>query len=406
MVGTLFYDRRFVTLLFGNLLSKVGDGVHELIFIVLALKVTNNAIAMTGFIYFFRFIPYLILGPIGGSLSDRVSRKLLMLTADIVRMIVTSAFCALLAVGRADPISLAVYGMLMTAFRSIFQPAFQAAIPSLVQAKALPVANGATQIVAEFGGLVGPAVGGMALALIENPGYVLILDSVTYLLSAMCIVAVRIPIEHRLESLSTRIRMGSLYHEFWRNLLGVIAKRHLFITIAYSSACILFVAAALRILIPAMMKSAGYSDSMIGYAMSLTALGTIAGAVLCARVARDFSTTSLMAYWCLYGLVLSMLPACIAHAFALLIGCVVLGIFGAFVDVVLPTNIQRLSTTGDIGKNFGLFSTLANTGEALSGSFAGLLVLVSSVGASITLIGLLVASVAYVGKVKSARSHG
>jgi MFS transporter, DHA3 family, macrolide efflux protein len=75
-----------------------------------------------------------------------------------------------------------------------------------------------------------------------------------------------------------------------------------------------------------------------------------------------------------------------------------LGGFGALADVVLPTNIQHLSTNDNTGKNFSLFSTMANTGEALSGGFAGLLMIWSSVwfsvGAGITVIGLFVTSLA------------
>lgn len=403
MINVLLREKQFSVLLGGNLLSKIGDGVHEFVFIITVLKVTNNGIVDAGIIYFFRFIPYLILGPIGGALSDRLSRRSLMLGADLARMLITGVFCALLIAAQISPVSLALLGMLMTAFRTIFQPAFQAAIPSLVQTENLPTVNGATQIVGEIGGLVGPALGATALALIASPGHVLMLDAATYLLSALCVTVVRIPADHVAQGdAAERLTLRSLYGDVGQNLMGVMAKSQLFVTIVYSAACILFVGAALRILIPAMMKHSGFSDSMIGYAMSLTALGAIAGAVLCTKVARDFSTRTLMLYWCLYGLVLSLLPACVTNAAAILSGCFVLGTFGAFVDVVLPTNIQQLSTKVNIGKNFSLFSTLANTGEALSGGFAGVLVLFSSVGVSVTVIGLLIASVAYVGKLRSA----
>jgi len=184
----------------------------------------------------------------------------------------------------------------------------------------------------------------------------------------------------------------------------VMGQSQLYVTIAYSSTCIFFVGGALRILVPAMMKSAGFLDSHVGYAMGLTSLGAIVGVVLCGRIACDYSTRRLMVCWCLYGLVLSLLPACVVNIVTILVGCFILGAVGAFVDVVLPTNIQGLSTNLNIGKNFSLFSTMANAGEALSGAFAGVLVLISSIGVSVTLIGLLTILVAYVGKLKSAGS--
>ena len=202
------------------------------------------------------------------------------------------------------------------------------------------------------------------------------------------------------------LTVRGLYSDFWRNLKEVLTKRELFVTIIYSALCILFVGAALRILLPSMLKGEGHTDSMIGYAMSSIALGAIVGALLCSRVTRDFSTRTLMLYWCLYGLVLSALPAGVSSAAVMLLGCFILGGFGAFVDVILPTNIQQLSTDGNLGKNFSLFSTLANTSEALSGGFAGALTLLSSAGISVTIIGILIASIAYTGKVKAVSRYG
>jgi DHA3 family macrolide efflux protein-like MFS transporter len=397
-------ERQFSILLGGNLLSKIGDGIHEFVFIITVLQVTNNGITDAGIIYFFRFIPYLVLGPIGGILSDRLSRKLLMLWADLARILVVVIFSGLLITDAATVPMLALVGMLMTALRTIFQPAFQAAIPSLVVEVHLPTANGATQIAGEIGGLIGPALGGITLTSIGSPGHVLLLDAVTYLLSALCVLAVRIPEDHLKKEgcdLKDPFTVRSLYDDFGTNLTTVIARSQLFITIFYSSACILLVGAALRILIPAMLKNASYSDSVIGYAMSLTALGTIIGALVCGKFVHDFSTRRVMLYWCVYGLAMSLLPLCIGHIPTILAACLLLGLAGAFVDVAMPTNIQKLSTNVNIGKNFSLFSTLANTGEALSGGLAGCLVFFSTVGVSITLIGVLTASIAYIGRLKS-----
>jgi MFS family permease len=405
MLNMLFNEKRFSVLLGASLLSKIGDGLHEFILILTVLKITNNGIMDAGVIYFFRFIPYLLLGPIGGALSDRLSRKMLMLAADLGRMLVTGVFCLLLMADAVTALWLAVIGMTMTAFRTLFQPAFQATIPSIVNESNLPQANGAIQIAGEIGGMVGPAVGGAALAWISNPGQVLLLDAATYLVSALCVLLVRIPAEHIDDKDGAKLTLSGLFGDFGDNLKSVLSNAQLLITIIYSSACILLVGAALRILIPALMKNAGFTDSLVGYALGLIAFGTIIGALVCSKITRDFSTRSLMIYWALYGLVLAALPLGIIHAVSMLASCFFLGVIGAFVDIVLPTNIQQLSTNQNIGKNFSLFSTLANTGEALSGGLAGVFVFFSSVSVGITVIGLLIASVAYVGKMKLVSKH-
>lgn len=400
MIKALLNERNFSVLIAGNLISKIGDGIHEFIFIILVLNITNNSVFEAGIIYFFRFFPYLILGPIGGVLSDRFSRKKLMIGSDILRMLVTTCFVLLVITNTLNILSLTIIGILMTTLRTIFQPAFQATIPSIVKEENLPQVNGATQIAGEIGGMVGPALGGLAFALGINTANVLGLDVITYLVSTLCIASIAIPTQNIIEE-PKQLTLRNMYGDFSQNLMFVISKPQLVITILYSSICILFVGSALRILIPMMMKEANFSNSVVGYSMSLVALGTVAGAIICGKIIKKFNTPNLMFYWLLYGLMLSILPLTLINIPFILLGCFLLGFIGAFVDVLLPTNIQYLSTNQNIGKNFSLFSTLANTGEALSGGLASILVLLSSVTGGVTLIGLLIATVGYLGKRRS-----
>ncbi|MGN6319552.1 MFS transporter [Trinickia sp.] len=406
MLAMLRKERRLSVLLTGNLLSQIGDGVHEFIFIVTVLNVTHANVALSGAVYFFRFIPYVVLGPLGGALSDRLPRRALMVGADLARMAITCVFCVMLSADRIGVAALALIGMSMTAFRTLFQPAFQGTIPSLVSKNHLPAANGAAQMAVEMGGLVGPALGGTLLYVVADPGRVLAIDAATYLVSALCIWRTLVggPRSER-ASRAGAVSPARLYGEFMANVKAALTKRELFVTIGYSALCILFVGAALRVLIPTLLKGAGYADSIIGYAMSVLALGALLGALVCSSMSRDFSTPSLMTYWRIYGFTLALLPLCAVSAWTMLAGCFLLGGIGAFVDVVLPTNIQRLSTDANVGKNFSLFSTLANTSEAMSGAFAGVLSAFAPVGIGISMIGVAVVSIGFAGTAKVARRH-
>jgi MFS family permease len=418
MLAMLRKERRLSVLLTGNLLSQIGDGVHEFIFIITVLHVTHANVALSGAIYFFRFIPYLVLGPLGGALSDRLPRRSLMIGADLARMGITGVFCLLLSVGRIDVTALALIGMSMTALRTVFQPAFQGTIPALVRTEHLPAANGATQMAAELGGLVGPALGGTLLYAVADTGYVLAIDAATYLISALCIWrAIDVSVQTRRSAATatattacaeplSRCTLRGLYGEFVANLKASLARRELFVSIGYSALCILFVGAALRVLIPTMLKAEGYADSVIGYAMSFIALGALGGALLCGSLSRDFSTPSLMTYWRMYGFMLALLPLFAVSMPAMFAGCCLLGAIGAFVDVVLPTNIQRLSTEANVGKHFSLFSTLANTSEAMSGAFAGALNAVAPVAVGISIIGVAVVSIGFAGTAQTTKRHG
>jgi DHA3 family macrolide efflux protein-like MFS transporter len=266
----------------------------------------------------------------------------------------------------------------------------------------LPQANGANQIVSEVGSLVGPAIGGLALAHFGRPGEVLLADAASYLISVVCIVGAQVPTHPMQLAKSSPMTVGSLFSDFYSNYRGIICNRSLKLTILYSALCILFVGAALRVLIPSVIRQHNLPDSFVGYAMSATAIGTIAGALVCTRVLHDFGTRRLMLCWAIYGAVLAAFPAFAATLLTIVLASVSLGVAGAFVDVVLPTNIQQLSDDGSIGKNFSFFSTLANTGEALSAVLASGIVIATSVGSGIVLIGAAVAVVGCIGRYKAA----
>lgn len=394
-------ESRFHVLLSGDLLSKIGDGIHEFVFIIVVLKVTENHAAQVGVIYFFRFIPYLVLGPIGGVLSDRWSRMRLMVGADLARMVVTGVFCALLLTEHVGPTALATIGMVMTALRTLFQPAFQASVPTLVSPENLPRANAGIQVTGEIGWLVGPALGGAALTFAANPGGVLMVDALTYAISTVCVlIACRMGGEVRANDAQGSLNLRALYSELKHHLAGLRFKPQLFVTIVYSAACILFVSGALRVLIPILVKSEGFSDSFVGYTLSAAALGAIVGGLICAAWRPKCNSARLMGYWIAYGLIIAAAPVFSAFWPGMLATCFVLGVAGALVDIAIPTNIQHLSSETNVGKNFSLFSTLANTGEALSGSLAGLVVMTISVATTISVIGVSVALIAYFGKRK------
>ena len=59
-------------------------------------------------------------------------------------------------------------------------------------------------------------------------------------------------------------------------------------------------------------------------------------------------------------------------------------------DITLVTVIQTYSEKNNIGKNFGIFSTLANTSEALSSLLSGVIAIFSIIFSFVTLTLLIV----------------
>lgn len=388
MIALLKEARAYSRILAAHLISKIGDGMHELVFVLLAMAATDNNLLVLGWIYFFRFIPYLLLGPTGRVLADRYDPKQLMLWSDCGRGLLVALLAVLVHLDAVHPIHLAIIGMLITGFRTLFQPAFQVSTPRIVKAAHLVNANGMIQVASELGGVIGPAVAGVIL-LGANKSVVLLIDAFSYFISFILIWFV--------PRLGTTEKKDQ--HDYWHELFiaarEIKNNRSLFATIVLSACCIFFVGAILRVLIPAYAKDISHNESFVGIVMSIIALGTIVGAYCFPKLVRHITAGHLMGYWAIYGFTLILIPFT-NHAFFLLALSALLGFVGAFVDIALPTNVQIISKPESLGKHFSFFSTLANTGEALSGVIAGVLVTMFSLslglmiaGGCVMLIGLL-----------------
>ncbi len=98
-----------------------------------------------------------------------------------------------------------------------------------------------------------------------------------------------------------------------------------------------------------------------------------------------------MKSWMIYGFLFLIVSLIMKFSFVLLVVfALFLGFSGAIVDISIITNIQSLSKETEVGKNYGLYSTVANTCESVSGMVSGLFSLVSG-GFSFSIMALFIA---------------
>jgi len=181
--------RRFLVVWLGQTLSLVGSAVSGVGVAVWVYLETGSA-AWLGVLAAMAALPALLSGPFL-PVVDRVPRRTMMLLADTVASVGTAAALVLAAAGRLE-----VWHLVVAAFvggvGSAFQfPAFQAAVPLLVEREALGRANGLNQFGPALGVVVGPVI---ATPLVAWWGIeaVLIVDVATFLVAIVCTASVRL----------------------------------------------------------------------------------------------------------------------------------------------------------------------------------------------------------------------
>jgi MFS family permease len=179
-------NREFRRLYIASIISLGGDWFLVVALFGLALEITDSAVS-AGILIAVQEVPFFLMSPVGGVLSDRLNRKWLMVACDVARAVLCLGF---LFVDDGSTMWIA-YLLLATisSFAAVFDPASSAAFPNLVAPRDLATAN------ALFGSLwgtmlaVGSALGGVVAAALGRDAAFLI-DAASFALSGILIARI------------------------------------------------------------------------------------------------------------------------------------------------------------------------------------------------------------------------
>lgn len=182
-------QRDFRLVFGGETISVLGDQFHFIALAWLALQLTGSGLAL-GTVLMTAAIPRAIFMLVGGAFSDRFSPRTLMLVSNAIRGVVVGAIAVLVLSGRAELWHLYGLAAIFGIVDAFFYPALNTIVPMLVPGRLLAPANaiigGSTQVM----GLVGPAVAGATIALLET-GSAFVIDAASFGVAALAVFLVR-----------------------------------------------------------------------------------------------------------------------------------------------------------------------------------------------------------------------
>ena len=173
----------------GQVVSEVGDHYNNIAVFALALANTGSGLVVAG-ILISRALPMILAGPIAGVLLDRMDRKRIMITSDVVRAAIAVGFIFGIQPGRTWLLYI-LSAMLM--FASPFFTAGRAAIlPVIATSEELHTANSLTQLTQWSTVMIGSFLGGTWVA---GFGYevAFLINACSFIFSALCISQLRLP---------------------------------------------------------------------------------------------------------------------------------------------------------------------------------------------------------------------
>ena len=262
-------DFRFLWL--GLSVSLLGDGAFMVALAWQAFELSNapTALSLVGLAM---TLPHIVLLLVGGVVSDRLSRRMIMLASDVVRGVAIACVAVLSLTGELSLGLLVACAGIYGAGMAFFGPAFDAIVPDIVPARDLAGANSLDQLMKPLMlRLAGPALGGILIAGF-GVGLAFAFESLTFLASAASLAAMSTRPRH--EHSGEPIR-----HQLATGVAFIRANVWLWGTFAAAAVAYLLFMGPAEVLLPYLVKEElGGSATDLGLVFAVGGIGSIVAA--------------------------------------------------------------------------------------------------------------------------------
>ena len=176
-------NRNFRRLWCAQIVSEIGDWFYAVAIYSLLLEFTGKA-SSVGIALVCQLLPQTFIGSMAGVINDRISRKKVMIAADLSRVLIVGAMLLV----RSRSIVWLVYPLLFleTIMWGFFEPARTAALPNIAPKEDLITANTLQSTTWSANFAIGALLGGLAAAFLGRPA-VFVINAGSFLLSALII---------------------------------------------------------------------------------------------------------------------------------------------------------------------------------------------------------------------------
>jgi MFS family permease len=286
--GGLRLGRDFGWLWAAYAVSAYGTGLGFGAFAIIAIRVLHSgpagvsALSASGLA-----VGAVVAVPLGPWVEFRRKRSV-MVGMDLIRFAALISIPVAYALGGLTFLQLVVVSVIVGAAKIAFRAATGAYLKTLVQGEDLLVANGRFEATTWTATVVGPPLGGAAIALL-GPVVTVVADAASYLLSALGIRAIGAG-EPPPERGAGRLRAGDLL-DGWRYILGNHELRRVFFNVLFVNGLILATEPLLSVL---MLRGLGFAPWQFGLAFALPCVGGLIGARLARRLSARFGRHRVM----------------------------------------------------------------------------------------------------------------
>ena len=349
----------------GQLISSIGSGMTAFVLGVYAFQQTHSATYFSAVILS-AFVPSFFLTPLGGVLSDRYDRRMMMVLGDLGATLGLFFILFILHSGHHSVIFLYGGVAISSVFVAIQSPAYKASVTDLLDEAFYSKAGGLLQLAESAKYLISPILAGCFMS-IMNITSILLLDIATYFVAVGAVFWIRKG--HR--SVISPRESHSMMADFLFGLRFVFSHKGVWGLLIITSGVTFLIGFLQTLLGPMLLCFA--DPKSLGLTLTLSATGMFWGSLLIGVLGKNTKMVTVLArslalagfFYAMMG-IRANIPFLIAMGFCFFFA---LPFVNTSLEVLLRTHIENSLQ----GRVWGLVSSISQIGILVSFCTAGIL---------------------------------
>lgn len=323
-------ERNFRLFFVGQATSQIGSGMAPVAITFAVLE--HGSASDVGYVSAAGLVPVVLLLLVGGVIADRLSRRVVMLSSDLLRTFAEIGLGVWLLFQTPPLLGFIAVAVMVGGASAFFNPAMTGLVPQVVSEGNLLQANALSSLSSSTAQIVGPALAGVIIA-VSSPGWAVLVDGLTYGVSVVSLLYISIEWTARPSAETFFIQLRQGWSEFW-------SRTWLWVIVLEFSCVNIFESAPMFVLGPVMAKSSLGGAPAWGSILAVGGVGAVVGGIAMLRwnptrpllVATAFTLT-----WTLPLLALALTKSVVLIG----TGAFVAGIGSAVFGSLWATTMQR-----------------------------------------------------------------
>jgi len=374
--SSIWSNKVFAYFFLASCISLIGNSMVTLVLPLWVMKLTNSPLLVSG-INVAIAMAAILFAPVTGTLADRMSRRKLMIIADVMRCIVMICVAVIAFYNKMLYIPLLLLLIIRSIGSALFTPASNAALVTYVEEKHVQQAITLRQISIQIILVAIPLMASFLISIFNFHG-VFMLDAITFFISFLILMKIKFPRELKVE------KKKSFYEDF-KEGFSLLKSNQSLKMLLMSAAIINLLGAACMMLSLQVIVVREMDLSMQWYSIVFAAspIGILIGAFITKKIRTYKTITTAFIFTAIMGIFNAAMGTTVnpvLFSVYYFLSGIAFGVsnvyFGVLYRKLIPNEVQ--------GRFFGFLSSLllvsTPVGIAITGYFLG------SISASIVFI--------------------